>query len=215
MDKLIRQWYDCQAETWCKNYSYFDKHFVRRLANVHLLVDDLSNTSKILDIGCGSGEVAFALSERFNCYTVGVDISNGMISRCISGNVQKNSYFAIADTISLPFYEEAFDLVFSLSVIEWIEEYQTVISEVARVLKSGGQWILSLPNWNSPFRKIEYAVGRFSHRSYLKYQKNRLKIREFKLIAEKHSLKETKSIFHVMPFLSSNLPGRILVRYLA
>jgi glycosyltransferase involved in cell wall biosynthesis/ubiquinone/menaquinone biosynthesis C-methylase UbiE len=204
----VKEWYDGLAKKWGDNYIYHDKSFSERLKNVHQLVNELNEKSHILDIGCGSGEITASVYERFRCNVTGIDVSDKMIEHCKDHYSEKNLSFELGDILNLHFPSGHFDLVLSLSVIEWLEDYEGAIAEVSRVLKLGGQWIVSLPNWVSPFRKIEKHKGVFFKNSYLRYQKNHVPISEFKKVADSHGLKTTESIFHVLPFYKSKLSGK-------
>lgn len=204
----VKEWYDGLVKKWGDNYIYHDKSFSERLKNVHQLVNELTDRSNILDIGCGSGEITASVYERFRCNVIGMDVSDKMIEHCKDHYSEKNLSFELGDILNLRFPSGHFDLVLSLSVIEWLEDYERAVAEVSRVLKQGGQWIVSLPNWASPFRKIEKLKGVVFENSYLRYQKNRVPISEFKKVAESYGLKTRESIFHVLPFHKSNLPGK-------
>lgn len=208
MSSDIKSWYDGLTAKWEKCYSSKDKHFIMRFKNIHILVNELSKDADILDVGCATGEITSSLNERFGCNTTGIDISSKMIEHCKSKYSIKSLHFEEGNILDLKFQHEQFDLVLSLSVIEWVENYEKAIEEVSRVLKRGGQWIVSLPNWDSPFRKIEKLKGVFFKNSYLRYQKNRVPISEFKKVAESYGLKTTESIFHVLPFYKSKLSGK-------
>jgi glycosyltransferase involved in cell wall biosynthesis/ubiquinone/menaquinone biosynthesis C-methylase UbiE len=205
----IKTWYDGLAEKWGRNYYLHDKHFNQRFRNVYQLVNELTDKSNILDIGCATGEITASLHDRFRCNTTGLDISDRMIELCKSKYSNTNLHFEVGDITNLRFQNSEFDLILSSSVIEWINDYEKAIVEVSRVLKRGGQWIVSLPNWDSPFRKAEKLKKIFFKNSYLRYQKNHVSISEFERIAQIYGLKKTKSIFHVLPFYKSNLSGKI------
>ena len=162
MHNDIKVWYDGLANAWGGNYVSGNKHFIRRIRNVHLLADPLPEDADVLDIGCASGEIAVSMHARFKCRTIGIDISEEMVNSCRKKYQYKRLYFEIGDILNLGFRNGQFDLVSSLSVIEWVEDYAKAIAEVSRVLKRNGQWIVSVPNWASPFRRIELIKSLFS-----------------------------------------------------
>lgn len=205
----VKLWFDGMVKKYGDNYILKDKYFIRRLQNVHLIIDTLTNISDVLDIGCGSGEITASVYERLHGDVVGIDISDRMIEHCKGKYHGKNLYFGVGDMLDLSFKSEQFDLVLSLSIIEWVEGYEKGIAEAARVLRPGGQWIVSLPNWASPFRKMELIKRLFSGQSYVKYQKNHVSISEFKNIAESYGLRTSKTIFHVLPFYELSLPEKL------
>lgn len=96
--------------------------------------------SPILDVGCGFGEFAGVVFDRVE---VGVDISAGDLERALKG--KKYDKVQWADARNLPFKNNSFGTVTSVSVMEHIENAEDVIKEVARVLKKGGLFVFSVP----------------------------------------------------------------------
>ncbi len=207
MHSDVKKRYESLVDCWEKCYSLKNKHFVRRLKNIHILVNDLIENANILDIGCGTGEITSSIHERFGCNAIGIDISPKMIEHCKLKYENERLHFEEGNILNLKYRSEQFNLVVSLSVVEWIEDYEKAITEVSRVLKCNGQWIVSLPNWASPFRKMEFIVRSFQKNSSFKYRKNRIPISEFIRIAKKYNFEVKQSIFHVLPVISSNLKG--------
>ncbi len=81
----------------------------------------------VLDLGCGAGDSRDAFLSLGYRY-VGVDVSG-----------QGPTLWA--DAHALPFKSESFDVVFSMAVLEHVHNPFLALSEVARVLKPGGQFI--------------------------------------------------------------------------
>lgn len=101
---------------------------------------------KILDLGCGEGEIA---REVF-CYkgrtfvTWGLDNNKEMIKKAEKSGVYKQVILAGAEKI--PLKNGVVDLVFSNSVLEHIKNIDKVLREVKRVLKPGGLLIATMPS---------------------------------------------------------------------
>ncbi len=94
---------------------------------------------RILDIGSGTGEVAFLIAEKFKgSNIVGCDIALGMVRKAINKNRFPNVNFEVADAESLPYQDSSFDLVASSTTYQWVEDLQKAFSEARRVLKPGG-----------------------------------------------------------------------------
>jgi ubiquinone/menaquinone biosynthesis C-methylase UbiE len=90
----------------------------------------------ILDAGCGSGEVVKYLHSR-GFHAKGVDITlQG--TRINNASLIKNGFIIESSLESLPFGDNAFDVVFSSEVLEHIpeEKIPIVIDELYRVTKS-------------------------------------------------------------------------------
>ncbi|MBI4595972.1 MAG: class I SAM-dependent methyltransferase [Candidatus Tectomicrobia bacterium] len=108
---------------------------------------------RILDLGCGRGELAYHLSKRGIQVTV-LDLSFEAL-RIASTLSQKNGHndkpFQLinADCMSLPFGENQFHLIFLTDVIEHLpsSRVKTVLSEIKRILRPGGRLIIhTVPN---------------------------------------------------------------------
>ncbi len=95
--------------------------------------------AKILDLGCGSGFSMEVLTER-GYDVVGVDISDKMLkfAKEAGFNVLK------ADARELPFEDESFDGVLSISMLQWLgkKDVEKVAKECYRVLKKGGKGVI-------------------------------------------------------------------------
>lgn len=55
--------------------------------------------------------------------------------------------FARADALTLPFSDDAFDVVVCAEILEHLPEYERAIDELARVLKPGGRLAASVPRY--------------------------------------------------------------------
>ena len=94
---------------------------------------------KVLDIGSGTGEVAFLLAERFRGASIkGCDIALGMVRKAINKNRFPNVNFEVADAESLPYADAEFDLVVSSTTLQWVDDLKKAYAEASRVLKPGG-----------------------------------------------------------------------------
>jgi len=103
----------------------------------------------ILEIGMGNGYyVKNILSQSKLTKYFGIDISNTMVNESILLNdrlVRNNqALFIQANASNLPFIDEYFDTVFTVNTIYFWNDIQIVLSEVRRVLKTNGTYVLSL-----------------------------------------------------------------------
>jgi len=91
----------------------------------------------ILDIGTGTGFLAFGLAERFNKSKIfAIDIAPGMIEHARAKSPYSNIQFLEGDGEKIPFADNTFDLVVSSSSFQWMHPGKC-FSEVKRVLKPG------------------------------------------------------------------------------
>jgi ubiquinone/menaquinone biosynthesis C-methylase UbiE len=102
----------------------------------------------ILDLGCGDGYVSRCLFQSKNLQvTSGIDVSKRYILKAKRNDYNPQVYksLQVADAHNLPFKDQTFDIVFSNCVMEHIPDFQDVLCEVSRVLKSDGTFILTVP----------------------------------------------------------------------
>lgn len=100
----------------------------------------------ILDIGCGDGEFFRGYGNGALVADIGLDLVPKYARRAMKSGVYK--YTLVADATKLPFTSGYFATVFSNSVFEHIVPIEYVLSEVYRVLDSGGRLIFTVPNDN-------------------------------------------------------------------
>ncbi len=93
--------------------------------------------SKVLEVGCGTGNYLLAIRERADCHCCGTDPSAEMLAQAEarSGQVQLSRGSAEA----LEFPAASFDLVFSVDVIHYVGDRTRFFQEAARVLRPGGK----------------------------------------------------------------------------
>lgn len=98
-------------------------------------------TRPVLDIGCGFGEFAGVF---FNSQIeVGVDIDYSDIARATSSGKYKKTI--ITDARNMPFEDNTFGTIISISTLEHIQNNSRVFREAYRVLKPGGKFYYTVP----------------------------------------------------------------------
>ena len=98
---------------------------------------DVKGDERILDMGCGDGELTAQLAQHVPQGTVlGIDASAGMIEAARTHTL-RNLRFALADINALD-YNEKFDLVFSNATLHWIKDHGALLRRVYRALRENG-----------------------------------------------------------------------------
>lgn len=99
-------------------------------------IGGISTVSRILEIGCGTGNYIRALQHRVGCACFGIDPSPQMIKHAKAGTAAVTYAVGSADKIPLP--NANFDLCFSVDVIHHVKDRSAYFGEAHRVLKPGG-----------------------------------------------------------------------------
>lgn len=125
-------------------------------------VKTLAKSKNVLEIGSGKGHLFKHL--RDNGYEITGTEANDEFIRYAKENY--NIDLIKETTAKLNFEDNSFEVVMSFDVLEHIPEVDDHVKEVARVLKSGGIYIMSTPNkyTNIPFEVI-------AQKSFTKYKK--------------------------------------------
>ncbi len=96
----------------------------------------------VLDLCCGTGDLAFALKRKAKALILGADFSHTMLVRAREKSLSANGAapipFLEADALHLPFANHSFDLVTSAFGFRNLANYEDGLSEIFRVLKPGG-----------------------------------------------------------------------------
>ncbi len=114
------------------------------------LIKDISAGS-LLELGCGTGHWTKFFSQRGFQITA-TDISREMLKIALDKNI-KNTTFQKADAAGLPFPDQSFSLIASITMLEFVDDTESVLKEVDRVLAPGGYLILGCLNAESELGK--------------------------------------------------------------
>jgi demethylmenaquinone methyltransferase / 2-methoxy-6-polyprenyl-1,4-benzoquinol methylase len=95
----------------------------------------------VLDLCCGTGDLAFALQRKAKARIIGVDFSHPMLVRArekaAAANGNAPMTFLEADALRLPFSDRSFDLVTAAFGFRNLANYEGGLKEIFRVLKPG------------------------------------------------------------------------------
>src|SRR5712664_2216249 len=103
--------------------------------------------AKILDLCCGTGDLAFALSRRTKGKVWGADFAHPMLVRANEKTAPLDAKraaptcqvsFVESDALRLPFADGSFDLVTTAFGFRNLANYEAGLLEIRRVLKAGG-----------------------------------------------------------------------------
>ena len=128
----------------------------RTLAIIRDLNYEVGPGEKILDFGCGKGLLVGAY-RNLGLDAFGCDIDIDRTADPLTEQLYDQGYIRNIDTNSyrLPFPDGTFDYVISCQVFEHVQDYSTVLAELARVTKKSGVGYHEFP---SRYRPIEGHV---------------------------------------------------------
>jgi trans-aconitate methyltransferase len=108
---------------------------------------DLKGSERVLDIGCGDGEITAAIARRVpRGSAVGIDSSRDMVDLAAKHYPPEcfpNISFLMKDARELDFDEE-FDAVFSSACLHWVVDHRAVLAGIRRSLKPCGRVLLQM-----------------------------------------------------------------------
>ena len=130
---------------------------------------DLVKGKDVLDIACGEGYGANLLAQHA-AHVTGVDIDTLTVEKAKKKYPLKNIIFKQGSVSNIPGNDNFFDIVISFETLEHTAEHDKFISEVKRVLKPDGLFIISTPDkstysdnaaYKNPFHKKELYENEF------------------------------------------------------
>jgi ubiquinone/menaquinone biosynthesis C-methylase UbiE len=114
-----------------------------------------------LELGCGTGHWTKFFSDC-GFQVTAVDNSEAMLEIARSKNIE-NVQFLHADASRLPFPDAFFPGIFSITMIEFVDDLEKVLNEIDRVLKPGGTLVLGCLNALSQLGKNKNNDPVFQH----------------------------------------------------
>jgi ubiquinone/menaquinone biosynthesis C-methylase UbiE len=110
------------------------------------------------DVGCGSGEFALFLSGSF-ARVVAVDYSEMMIEAARERCTAENVTLVRADCTRLPVESGGADALYALGLLDYVADVDGALAEFRRVLKPGGDAIITMPKSPSLFAFLRWGSG--------------------------------------------------------
>lgn len=127
---------------------------------------------RILDVATGTGDVAFALAEKYKESDVtGIDLSEGMLSMAgkkldsVSKSIGSRVSFQQADSLQLPFGDNEFDMLTVAYGVRNFENLDLGLAEMNRVLRPGG--VICIVELSEPAPKLTKALYRLYSRTLI------------------------------------------------
>ncbi len=124
--------------------------------------------TRALDAGTGTGHFAADLAAKCN-EVVGLDLSPQMLD--VARRKQGSLHWLRGDMAALPFDDATFDLVLSVTALEFVASPERAVGEMWRVLRPAGNLVVATLNRWSPWawarrRESRQAETPFSHANF-------------------------------------------------
>ncbi|KOS64295.1 methyltransferase [Lysinibacillus sp. FJAT-14222] len=119
--------------------------------------------SHILDIGCGTGQTAAYLADKYEAKVTGIDINSIMVAKA-QRRMKKNRLpvkIIQCSIEQIPLPDNTFDFIISESVLSFVNK-PNALKEIFRLLKNGGRFIAIEFTIHQPLEeKIEKEIKQF------------------------------------------------------
>jgi len=110
----------------------------RRLAEPFLDFCGWKDGEAVLDAGCGTGSLTFALAERTQTARIhGIDFSPAYVDHAQRSCRDPRVEFRVGDVCALPYDDNSFDRVLSLLVLHFVPRTEDAVAELRRVARPG------------------------------------------------------------------------------
>lgn len=210
MQEKVTRYFDEQAAGYHDKYETVDDMRSFIFSERKALVLEMLGGSydRMLDIGCGPGVYTDKLAERSN-NLYGVDISEEMIA-IAKKKGYPNAVFSVGGIEKMEFGDNFFDAVVCVGVLEYLNDIDAAVKEVARVAKKDAVIIFTAPNASSILNKLDHmmrsvlkAFNKYikidMSKSFMNYdfQPRLISKKELEPILKKYGLKVEERRFHI------------------
>lgn len=101
-------------------------------------------TKTLLDLGCGTGNLFYQLSQHWKGNCVGLDISINMLKKAYEKNLTAS--WIRADIHNIPCRDDSFDGIAGIYVLHLLDNIPQILAECRRVLEKGLLFFISAPH---------------------------------------------------------------------
>jgi methionine biosynthesis protein MetW len=134
-------------------------------ADLHTLAALVPTGSRVLDLGCGTGELLAYLMRERACTGYGVEIDDANVQACVARGVNVIQ-LNLEEGLAL-FADSSFDVVLQIDTLQHLRNTEVMLRETARV---GRTAIVAFPNFAHWPNRLAVLCGRMPVTKVLPYQ---------------------------------------------
>ena len=133
--------------------------------DMELIAELVPPGSRVLDLGCGNGELLALLRDRRQCSGYGVEIADENVLACAKRGVDAIQ-LNLEEGLAM-FADQSFDIVLQLDTMQHLKNTERMLRETARVGRIG---IVSSPNFAHWPNRLRIVTGRMPVTRALPYE---------------------------------------------
>lgn len=143
-------------------------HAKHRLTGYHeFFLARIRPGERVLDLGCGTGAVAYTLASRGGALVTGIDLAPANVAEAARRFAHPNLRFVVGDA-SRDLPPGPWDVIVASNILEHIEHRVAFLTAAQRAT-AAGRWLIRVPmidrDWRVPLRK-ELGLFHFSDRTH-------------------------------------------------
>lgn len=123
------------------------------------------NKARVLDLGCGDGELLAYLQKTKACTGYGIEIDDQAVQSCVQRGVQVIQ-LNLEEGLQL-FEDNSFDVVLQINTLQHLRNAEVMLRETVRVGKTG---VVAFPNFAHWRNRLSVLCGRMPVTKRLPYQ---------------------------------------------
>jgi methionine biosynthesis protein MetW len=121
--------------------------------------------SRVLDLGCGSGELLALLRDERGCSGYGIELDDTQVMACVARGINVIQH-NLEEGLAL-FEDNSFDVVLQLDTLQHLRNTEAMLRETARIGRVG---LVSFPNFAHWPHRLSVLRGRMPVTRALPYQ---------------------------------------------